>query len=109
MWSVEYLTDKDGEKIRDYIETIENRIHDLETELSCFKKAFGDPFKLCDIDKDHRTVIENGQALARGMRAGAGVIDPKIIESINRVGLPNMLSEKEIKDVLKNSRKKQLL
>ena len=82
--SMEYLTDKDGEKIRDYIEIIENRIHDLE--------------------ENHQTVIENGQALARGMRAGAGVIDPKIVESINQVGLPNVLSDEEIKDVLKNSR-----
>ena len=56
-----------------------------------------------------KTVIENGQAMERGLRTGAGVIDPKIIESINRVGLPNMLFEKDIKDVLKNSRKKQLL
>ena len=102
--AVEYLTDKDGEKIRDYIEIIENRIHALETELSSFKEAFGDPFKPCDIDKDNRTVVENGQALARGMRAGAGVIDPKIVESINRVGFPNVLSDEEIKDVLKNSR-----
>lgn len=38
--AVEYLTDKDGEKIREYIGAIENRIHDLETELSEFKKYF---------------------------------------------------------------------
>ena len=82
--AMEYLTDKDGEKIRGYIEIIENRIHDLE--------------------ENHQTVIENGQALARGMRAGTGVIDPKIVESINQVGLPNVLSDEEIKDVLKNSR-----
>lgn len=36
--SVEYLTDKDGEKIRDYIGVIEDRIDDLENELSEFKK-----------------------------------------------------------------------
>ena len=32
--SVEYLTDKDGEKIRDYIDVIEDRIDDLEKEQS---------------------------------------------------------------------------
>ena len=53
---------------------------------------------------NNQTVIENGQALASGLRTGAGVINPKIVESINQVGLPNVLSEKEIKDVLKNSR-----
>lgn len=37
--AVENLTDKDGEKIRDYIESIENRIYDLETELDCFKEG----------------------------------------------------------------------
>lgn len=37
--AMEYLTDKDGEKIRDYIELIENRIYDLETELDCFKEG----------------------------------------------------------------------
>ena len=87
--SVEYLTDKDGEKIRDYIEVIEDRINDLEKELSEFKKYF-EPY---DIDEDNQTVIENGQAMTRGLRASVGVID--------RVGLPNVLSEKEIKDVLK--------
>lgn len=107
--AVEYLTDKDGEKIRGYIGLIENRIYDLEMELSCFKEAFGDPFKPCDIDGDNQTVIENGQAIARELRAGAGVIDPKIVESINLIGLSNLLSDEEIKDVLKNSRKKPLL
>lgn len=82
--AVEDLTDKDGEKIRGYIEIIENRIHELE--------------------ENHQTVTENGQALAKGLSAGAGTIDPKIVESINQVGLPNVLSEKEIKTVLKNSR-----
>lgn len=38
--AMEYLTDKDGEKIRDYIEVIEDRIDDLEKELSEFKKYF---------------------------------------------------------------------
>lgn len=107
--AMEYLTDRDGEKIRGYIGLIENRIYDLEMELSCFKEAFGDPFKPCDIDGDNQTVIENGQAIARGLRAGAGVIDPKIVESINQIGLSNLLSDEEIKDVLKNSRKKPLL
>lgn len=37
--AMENLTDKDGEKIRDYIELIENRIYDLETELDCFKEG----------------------------------------------------------------------
>lgn len=69
--AMEYLTDKDGEKIRDYIGVIEDRINDLENELSEFKKAFGNPFKPCDIDGDNQTVIENGQAIARGLRAGA--------------------------------------
>ena len=107
--SVEYLTDKDGEKIRDYIGVIEDQINKLKTELSCFKKAFGDPFEPGDIEMDNQTVIENGQAMERGLRTGAGIIDPKIVESINQVGLPNVLSEKDIKDVSKNSRKKHLL
>lgn len=38
--AMEYLTDKDGEKIRDYIGVIEDRINDLEGELSEFKKYF---------------------------------------------------------------------
>lgn len=49
--ATEYLTDKDGEKIRDYIEAIEDRIYDLENELSEFKKAFGNPFEPYDIDE----------------------------------------------------------
>lgn len=98
--AMEYLTDKDGEKIRDYIGVIEDQINDLEKELSEFKKYF-EPY---DIDEENRTVIENGQAMTRGLRAGAGVINPKIVESINQVGLPNILSEKEIEDVSKNSR-----
>lgn len=32
--AVEYLTDRDGEKIRDYIGVIEDRINDLEKGLS---------------------------------------------------------------------------
>lgn len=51
-------------------------------------------------DIDNQTVIENGQAMTRELRAGTGVIDPKIVESINQVGL----SGDEIKDVSKNSR-----
>ena len=46
--AMEYLTDKDGEKIRDYIGVIEDRIDDLEKELSEFKKYF-DPY---DIDEE---------------------------------------------------------
>lgn len=65
--AVEYLTDKDGEKIREYIGVIEDRIYNLNMKLSCFKEAFGDPFKPYDID--------GGQAIARGLRAGVGVID----------------------------------
>lgn len=38
--AMEYLTDKDGEKIRDYIGVIEDRINDLEKELSEFEKYF---------------------------------------------------------------------
>jgi hypothetical protein len=98
--AVEYLTDRDGETIREYVGVIEDRINDLEEELSEFKKYF-EPY---DIDEDNQTVIENGQAMTRGLRAGAGVIDPKIVEPINQVGLPNILSEKEIEDVSKNSR-----
>lgn len=60
--AIEYLTDKDGEKIRDYIGVIEDRIDDLETELSSFKEAFGDPFKPCDVNEANQTDIENGQA-----------------------------------------------
>lgn len=46
--AMEYLTDKDGEKIRDYIGVIEDRIDDLENELSEFKKWF-EPY---DIDEE---------------------------------------------------------
>ena len=47
--AMEYLTDKDGEKIREYIGVIEDRIHDLETEqLSEFKTYF-EPY---DIDEE---------------------------------------------------------
>ena len=45
--SVEYLTDKDGEKIRDYIGVIEDRIGDLENELSEFKKYF-EPYDIAE-------------------------------------------------------------
>lgn len=38
--AMEYLTNKDGEKIRDYIGVIEDRIDDLDKELSEFKKYF---------------------------------------------------------------------
>ncbi|WP_195978390.1 hypothetical protein [Blautia luti] len=51
--SVEYLTDKDGEKIRDYIGVIEDRIGDLENELSEFKKYF-EPY---DIDEETAEAI----------------------------------------------------
>lgn len=51
--AMEYLTDKDGEKIRDYIGAIENRIDDLEKELSEFKKCF-EPY---DIDKETAEAI----------------------------------------------------
>lgn len=51
--SVEYLTDKDGEKIRDYIRVIEDRIDDLEKELSEFKKCF-EPY---DIDEETAEAI----------------------------------------------------
>ena len=41
--AMEYLTDKDGEKIRDYIGVIEDRIDDLEKEaiLSSLKRHAG--------------------------------------------------------------------
>lgn len=51
--SVEYLTDKDGEKIRDYIGVIEDRIYNLENELSEFKKYF-EPY---DIDEETAEAI----------------------------------------------------
>lgn len=55
--AMEYLTDKDGEKIRDYIGVIEDRINDLENELSEFKKAFGNPFETYDIDEETAETI----------------------------------------------------
>ena len=51
--SMEYLTDKDGEKIRDYIGVIEDRIDDLEKELSEFKNYF-EPY---DIDEETAEAI----------------------------------------------------
>jgi len=51
--AMEYLTDKDGEKIRDYIGVIEDRIGDLENELSEFKKYF-EPY---DIDEETAKAI----------------------------------------------------
>lgn len=51
--SMEYLTDKDGEKIRDYLGVIDDRINDLEKELSEFKKYF-EPY---DIDEETAEAI----------------------------------------------------
>ena len=51
--AMEYLTDKDGEKIRDYMGVIEDRIDDLEKELSEFKKYF-EPY---DIDEETAEAI----------------------------------------------------
>lgn len=51
--AMEYLTDEDGEKIRDYLNIIEDRIHDLEKELSEFKKYF-EPY---DIDEETAEAI----------------------------------------------------
>lgn len=51
--AMEYLTDKDGEKIRDYVGVIEDRINDLEKELSEFKKYF-EPY---DIDEETAEAI----------------------------------------------------
>lgn len=51
--AMEYLTDKDGEKIRDYIGVIEDRINDLEGKLSEFKKYF-EPY---DIDEENAEAI----------------------------------------------------
>ena len=51
--AMEYLTDKDVEKIRDYIGVIEDRIDDLEKELSEFKKYF-EPY---DIDEETAEAI----------------------------------------------------
>lgn len=51
--AMEYLTDKDGEKIRDYIGVIEDRINNLENELSEFKKYF-EPY---DIDEENAEAI----------------------------------------------------
>lgn len=53
--AMEYLTDKDGEKIRDYIGVIEDRINDLEGELSEFKKYF-EPY---DIDEENAEAIND--------------------------------------------------
>lgn len=55
--AMEDLTDKDGEKIRDYIGVIEDRINDLENELSEFKKAFENPFETYDIDEETAEAI----------------------------------------------------
>lgn len=55
--AVEDLTDKDGKKIRDYIGVIEDQINELKIELSCFKKAFGDPFEPYDIDEETAETI----------------------------------------------------
>lgn len=52
-WMVKYLDDKDGEEIRDYIGVIEDRIDDLEKELSEFKKWF-EPY---DIDEETAKAI----------------------------------------------------
>ena len=46
--AMEHLTDKDGEKIKDYIGVIKDRIDDLENELSEFKTWF-EPY---DIDEE---------------------------------------------------------
>ena len=46
--AMEHLTDKDGEKISDYIGVIKDRIDDLENELSEFKTWF-EPY---DIDEE---------------------------------------------------------
>ena len=35
------------------------------------EKDFGDPFKPCDVNEANQTVIENGQAMTRGLRVGA--------------------------------------
>lgn len=51
--AMEYLTDEDGEKIRDYLNIIEDQIHDLEKELSEFKKYF-EPY---DIDEETAEAI----------------------------------------------------
>ena len=59
--AMEYLTDKDGEKIRDYIGVIEDRINNLENELSEFKKAFGDPFEPYDIDEETAEAINRSK------------------------------------------------
>lgn len=56
--ATEYLTDKDGEKIRDYIGVIEDRINDLEEELSEFKKYF-EPY---DIDEETAEAIIRSSA-----------------------------------------------
>ena len=49
------------------------------------EKDFGDPFKPCKVNEANQTVIKNGQAIIRGLRAGVGVIDPKIVESISQM------------------------
>ena len=61
--AMEYLTDKDGEKIRDYIGVIEDRINDLEGELSEFKKYF-EPYDIHIADKNPVTQKGNGAIIS---------------------------------------------
>lgn len=63
--AMEYLTDKDGEKIRDYIGVIEDRIDDLENELSEFKKAFGKPL---EIHLNHTILMRTIKLLSKMVR-----------------------------------------
>lgn len=51
--AMEYLTDEDGEKIRQYIKIIGDHIYDLEKELYELKKYFG-PY---DIDEETAEAI----------------------------------------------------
>lgn len=62
------------------------------------EKDFGDPFKPCDVNEANQTVIENGQAIIRGLRAGVGVIDPKIVESISQICYALLKSNNKLTD-----------
>lgn len=62
------------------------------------EKNFGDPFKPCDVNEVNQTVIENGQAMIRGLKAGVGVIDPKIVESISQICYALLKSSNKLTD-----------
>lgn len=72
--AMEYLTDKDGEKIREYIGVIEDRINDLEKELSVFKKYF-EPY---DIDEETAEAIIRSKC--PNIDSAKGYIQSRLVE-----------------------------